>query len=171
MVVTFVLGDLAYNNKTMQEKVLPQMELDSIVLFPRYSEKTTMKVLLYLLICCYTAPILAYPSKRDSLENSAKDSIDGSKFLAAIERLRQFPIPSKGDPEAWDEDGSVVVDLVNAMIENGEARTPVEALLYIFWPNLNDQQRRRALERVEPLVVHLYDGTWDNRQVPDHKKS
>lgn len=57
-----------------------------------------------------------------------------------------------GDHEAWSEMGPMVVDLVQEMIDNGVAESPVHALLLLFWPNISKHEQDALLRRVEALV-------------------
>lgn len=62
-----------------------------------------------------------------------------------------------GDREAWEKLGPTVVDAVYEMIEEGVARSPVHALLILFWPDSTKTDHERILARVEPLLQNSYD--------------
>lgn len=62
-----------------------------------------------------------------------------------------------GDRQAWDEMGPAVVDAVNFLMEQGIARSPVHALLILFWPESTRREHEQLLARVEPMVRNSYE--------------
>lgn len=103
------------------------------------------------LFCFVITLVFSYPVVDDEVTLTSQSSQE------IYERLKS------GDHQAWEEAGPYVVDLVNTMIENGEAKSPVHALLRIFWPELSNQEQRETLERVEPMVRSLYRDLWNQQ--------
>lgn len=104
---------------------------------------------IFVILLCSFSFIFSYPMADDENHLSSQSGYEIYEGLKS------------GDHEMWETAGPYVVDLVNTMIENGEAATPVHALLRIFWPELSTEEQTETLARVEPMVQSLYRGLWN----------